>query len=102
MAGVKTLSEILGAPADDDDKLSEELHDRDGNVSRLRFALLTTLRTSFVNPLPREDMFQLSLYLVHTFRTPRRRRRADRPEPGQAPVRPGLRAAGSDWRGCRS
>jgi uncharacterized protein len=67
MAGVKTLSEILGAPADDYDKLSEELHDRDSNVSRLLFALLTNLRTSFVNPLPREDMFQLSLHLVNTF-----------------------------------
>ncbi|NKX55066.1 DUF47 domain-containing protein [Arthrobacter mobilis] len=62
--GVSTLSEILGTAADGRDRLVEELHERDGRLSGLHFALMTHVRTSFINPLPREDLFQISRYLV--------------------------------------
>ncbi|MCG2624260.1 nuclease PIN [Arthrobacter sp. I2-34] len=62
--GVGTLSEILGAAAEDRARLVEQLHEADGNLSNLHFALMTHVRTSFINPLPREDLFQISRHLV--------------------------------------
>lgn len=58
-----TLAEILGVPAADHGKLVEDMHNHDAKSSELHFALLTHMRTSFVNPLPREDMYALSRYL---------------------------------------
>ncbi|MBO9704215.1 MULTISPECIES: DUF47 domain-containing protein [Arthrobacter] len=61
--GTGTLSELLGAPAADFDRLVEEMHQHEGESMNLHYALLTHMRTSFINTLPREDMFNLSRYL---------------------------------------
>ena len=58
-----TLAEILGVPADEHNKLVEDMHNHEAKSAELHFALLTHMRTSFVNPLPREDMYALSRYL---------------------------------------
>jgi len=58
-----TLAEILGVPADEHAKLVEDMHNIEAKSAELHFALLTHMRTSFVNPLPREDMYALSRYL---------------------------------------
>ncbi len=58
-----TLAEILGVPADEHHKLVEDMHNHEARSAELHFALLTHMRTSFVNPLPREDMYALSRYL---------------------------------------
>ena len=58
-----TLSEILGAPASEHARLVEDMHNHEAKSAELHFALLTHMRTSFVNPLPREDMYALSRYL---------------------------------------
>ncbi|MGC0238875.1 DUF47 domain-containing protein [Arthrobacter sp. SD76] len=58
-----TLAEILGVPAAEHSRLVEDMHNHDAKCSELQFALLTHMRTSFVNPLPREDMYALSRYL---------------------------------------
>ncbi|MDQ0675434.1 MULTISPECIES: DUF47 domain-containing protein [Micrococcaceae] len=61
--GSATLAEILGVPADEHGKLVEDMHNHEARSAELHFALLTHMRTSFVNPLPREDMYALSRYL---------------------------------------
>ncbi|BCW52890.1 hypothetical protein FB478_105114 [Arthrobacter sp. AG367] len=58
-----TLAEILGVPADEHGNLVEDMHNLEAKSAELHFALLTHMRTSFVNPLPREDMYALSRYL---------------------------------------
>jgi uncharacterized protein len=58
-----TLAEILGVPAAEHSKLVEDMHNHEARSAELHFALLTHMRTSFVNPLPREDMYALSRYL---------------------------------------
>jgi uncharacterized protein len=62
--GVSTLSEILGTPPEGRERLVEDLHETDGRLSGLHFALITHVRTSFITPLPREDLFQISRFLV--------------------------------------
>ncbi|WP_104044196.1 nuclease PIN [Arthrobacter sp. ZGTC412] len=61
-----TLAEILGVPAAEHGKLVEDMHNHEAKSAELHFALLTHMRTSFVNPLPREDMYALSRYLNET------------------------------------
>ncbi|HSU46772.1 MAG TPA: nuclease PIN [Arthrobacter sp.] len=58
-----TLAEILGVPAEEHARLVEDMHNHEAKSAELHFALLTHMRTSFVNPLPREDMYALSRYL---------------------------------------
>ncbi|TLM88036.1 DUF47 domain-containing protein [Pseudarthrobacter sp. NamE5] len=58
-----TMAEILGVSAEDHGKLVEDMHNHEAKSAELHFALLTHMRTSFVNPLPREDMYALSRYL---------------------------------------
>lgn len=58
-----TLAEILGAPASEHDRLVEDMHNHEAKSAELQFALLTHMRTSFINPLPREDMYGMSLCL---------------------------------------
>ena len=58
-----TLAEILGVPAAEHGRLVEDMHNHEAKSAELHFALLTHMRTSFVNPLPREDMYALSRYL---------------------------------------
>jgi uncharacterized protein len=62
--GVSTLSELLGTQGDGREGLVKQLNEADGELSNLHFALMTHVRTSFINPLPREDLFQISRYLV--------------------------------------
>lgn len=59
-----TMAEILGVPAAEHGKLVEDMHNHEAKSAELHFALLTHMRTSFVNPLPREDMYALSRYLT--------------------------------------
>ncbi|SEQ75690.1 MULTISPECIES: DUF47 domain-containing protein [Micrococcaceae] len=61
--GSATLAEILGVPAAEHGRLVEDMHNHEARSAELHFALLTHMRTSFVNPLPREDMYALSRYL---------------------------------------
>lgn len=58
-----TLAEILGVPAAEQGRLVEDMHNHEAKSAELNFALLTHMRTSFVNPLPREDLYALSRYL---------------------------------------
>lgn len=58
-----TLSEILGAPASENERLVEDMHNHEAKCAELHFALLTHMRTTFVTPLPREDIYALSRYL---------------------------------------
>lgn len=58
-----TMAELLGVSAEDHGKLVEDMHNHEAKSAELHFALLTHMRTSFVNPLPREDMYALSRYL---------------------------------------
>ncbi|WP_104063041.1 DUF47 domain-containing protein [Arthrobacter sp. 4R501] len=58
-----TMAEILGVPAAEHAKLVDDMHNHEATSADLHFALLTHMRTSFVNPLPREDMYALSRYL---------------------------------------
>jgi uncharacterized protein Yka (UPF0111/DUF47 family) len=58
-----TMAEIMGAPAAEHGRLVEDMHNHEAKSAELHFALLTHMRTSFVNPLPREDMYALSRYL---------------------------------------
>jgi uncharacterized protein Yka (UPF0111/DUF47 family) len=58
-----TMAEILGVPADEHARLVNDMHNHEAKSAQLHFALLTHMRTSFVNPLPREDMYALSRYL---------------------------------------
>lgn len=64
LRGVGTLSEVLGAEAGDYDRLAEQMHQLEAETTDLHFALMTQMRTSFINPLPREDLYRLSLILM--------------------------------------
>ncbi|MDJ0320754.1 nuclease PIN [Pseudarthrobacter sp. PS3-L1] len=59
----QTMAELLGVPASEHIKLVDTIHGLEAKSNDLHFALLTHMRTSFVNPLPREDMYALSRYL---------------------------------------
>jgi hypothetical protein len=59
-----TMAEILGVPSAEHAKLVDDMHNHEAKSAELHFALLTHMRTSFVNPLPREDMYSLSRYLT--------------------------------------
>ncbi len=61
--GVRSMSAILGAETRDYDQLAEELHQYEAKSTDLHYALLTSMRTSFVNPLPREDLYAMSRLL---------------------------------------
>lgn len=58
-----TMAEILGVPAAEHARLVDDMHNHEAKSGELHFALLTHMRTSFVNPLPREDMYSLSRFL---------------------------------------
>lgn len=60
---VETLSELLGAPSDDQAGLIRELEQFEQRATDLHHGLLTHLRTSYVNPLPREDLYTFSRLL---------------------------------------
>nr|WP_239536831.1 nuclease PIN [Arthrobacter roseus] len=61
--GTDVMSQLLGAPVEDYKDLASQLHDGDEKAANLHFALMTQMRTSFINPLPREDLYALSRLL---------------------------------------
>ena len=64
LRGTGVLAEVLGADPEEFDRLTERLHQIDAETTDLHFALMTQMRTSFINPLPREDLYELSLILM--------------------------------------
>ncbi len=62
--GAGTLSEVLGAEPADYERLAEHMHQLEAESTDLHFALMTQMRSSFINPLPREDLYDLSLMLM--------------------------------------
>ena len=64
LRGTGTLSEVLGAESADYDRLAEHMHELEAEATDLHFALMTQMRSSFINPLPREDLYDLSLTLM--------------------------------------
>ena len=59
VSAVHALSELLGTAPTDFEDLAEQLRTSEAHSTELFVALLTNMRTSFVNPLPREDLFAL-------------------------------------------
>ena len=64
LSGSATLSEVLGADSGDYERLAEQMHQLEAEATNLHFALMTQMRSSFINPLPREDLYGLSLTLM--------------------------------------
>ena len=62
--GSGTLSEVLGAEPADYERLAEQMHQLEAEITDLHFALMTQMRSSFINPLPREDLYGLSITLM--------------------------------------
>jgi hypothetical protein len=64
VSAAQVLSEMFGARRQDHQRIFDELMNHERHTTELQRALLTQLRTSFVNPLPREDLLDLSEGLV--------------------------------------
>ncbi|GAB3190257.1 DUF47 domain-containing protein [Nesterenkonia suensis] len=64
--GVHLLSQLLGMPPEDRRPLREELIGLEGTAMDLHFNLLTHIRSVFLTPLPREDIYALSRLLNRT------------------------------------
>ncbi|WP_244516951.1 DUF47 domain-containing protein [Arthrobacter alpinus] len=65
-AGTQTLAELLGAARGDFASLAESLRQHEAASSSDFATLLTGMRTSFINPLPREDLYALGQLLNET------------------------------------
>lgn len=65
-AGTHTLAELLGAGRADFATLAESLRQHEAASTASFATLLTTMRTSFINPLPREDLYVLGRLLNET------------------------------------
>ncbi|MGA7204932.1 MAG: nuclease PIN [Specibacter sp.] len=63
LAGTHTLAELLGAHRTDFSALAETMRQHEGACTADFATLLTTMRTSFINPLPREDLYALGRLL---------------------------------------
>ncbi|WP_343318714.1 nuclease PIN [Arthrobacter sp. TMP15] len=66
LAGTHTLAELLGAGRSNFSSLTESLRQHEAASSANFATLLTTMRTSFINPLPREDLYALGRLLNET------------------------------------
>ncbi len=66
LAGTHTLAEMLGAGRNDFSGLAEALRQHEAASTADFATLLTGMRTSFVNPLPREDLYALGQLLNET------------------------------------
>lgn len=64
--GVNLLSQLLGMPATDRRPLRDELIGLEGTAMDLHFNLMTHIRSVFLTPLPREDIYALSQLLNRT------------------------------------
>ena len=65
-AGVGLLAQLLGAEAGERTSHREELLGLEGRVLDLHFTLMTHIRSVFLTPLPREDIYALSQQLNRT------------------------------------
>lgn len=65
-AGIQTLAELLGAGRNDFAALTESLRKHEAASTADFATLLTTMRTSYINPLPREDLYTLGQLLNGT------------------------------------
>ncbi|MEE1622099.1 hypothetical protein ACQ3I4_14315 [Zafaria sp. Z1313] len=57
---VDVLAQLLGALGTDSAELLDELTSCETRATDLHYSILTHLRTSYVNPLPREDLYAFS------------------------------------------
>lgn len=64
--GVGLLAQLLGAPAGERTAHGEELLGLEGRAMDLHFTLMTHIRSVFLTPLPREDIYALSQQLNRT------------------------------------
>ena len=69
LAGTQTLAGLLGARRGDFPALAETMRQHEGTATAAFSTLLTTMRTSFINPLPREDLYALGRLLHETCET---------------------------------
>ncbi len=58
-SSVQTLSEMLGSESAEFPRLVERLHAQEGQSNELFYRLMTAMRSSIVNRLPREDLYRL-------------------------------------------
>ncbi len=65
-SGVQLLSQLLGTPDGERQALREELLSLEGNAMDLHFNLMTHMRSVFLTPLPRQDIYALSQQLNRT------------------------------------
>ncbi|WP_300344371.1 nuclease PIN [Nesterenkonia sp.] len=65
-AGVGLLAQLLGTPAGQRSAHRERLLGLEGRTMDLHFALMTHIRSVFLTPLPREDIYALSQQLNRT------------------------------------
>ena len=66
VAGTQTLAELLGAARTDFFELAQSLRHHEAQSTADFATLLTNMRTSFTNPLPREDLYALGQLLNET------------------------------------
>lgn len=66
LASTQTLAELLGAARADFPELTQTLRRHEAESTADFATLLTNMRTSFINPLPREDLFALGQLLNET------------------------------------
>ncbi|MCB4208846.1 nuclease PIN [Arthrobacter sp. UM1] len=62
-SSVQTLAEMLGSEADEYPRLVEQMHATEGRSNELFFRLLTTMRSSIINRLPREDLYRMGEHI---------------------------------------
>ncbi|MFT4147259.1 MAG: nuclease PIN [Micrococcaceae bacterium] len=58
--GTRVLSELIGSAKKDRDEIFNNLHQLEAESSDLHFSVLTSMQSSFVTPLNREDLYQVS------------------------------------------
>lgn len=65
-SGVQLLGQLLGTPESERAALRDELLALEGNAMDLHFNLMTHMRSVFLTPLPRQDIYTLSQQLNRT------------------------------------
>lgn len=65
-SGVSVLAQLLGTPAGERAHHREELLGLEGRAMDLHFNLMTHIRSVFLTPLPREDIYSISQQLNRT------------------------------------
>lgn len=57
------ISRMMGSPVDEHEEIFEQAQATEGRSTDLFFALMTSVRSSFVTPLPRSDLYILARHL---------------------------------------